>query len=78
MEPPENGDSRDAALRLARTRDSPLCESLLWTRLVVEADELGDEVSEVVPTEDGDVVEEIPTQGTCGDRARAAPPSSPA
>jgi len=46
MEPPENGDSRDAALGLARTRNRLLLrESLVRTRLVVEAHELGDEAT---------------------------------
>ena len=49
MEPPENRDSRDAALELGRTRNRLLLrESLGRTRLVVEAHELGDEASEVV------------------------------
>ena len=49
MEPPENGDSRDAALGLARTRNRLLLrESLVRTRLVVEAHELGDQASQVV------------------------------
>ena len=46
MEPPENGDPRDAALGLARTRNRLLLrESLVRTRLVVEAHELGDEAT---------------------------------
>ena len=49
MEPPENRDSRDAALELGRTRNRLLLrESLVRTRLVVEAHELGDEASEMV------------------------------
>ena len=49
MEPPEDRDARDAALELGRTRNRLLLrESLVWTRLVVEAHELGDEASEVV------------------------------
>ena len=49
MEPPENRDSRDAALELGGTRNRLLLrESLVRTRLVVEAHELGDEASEVV------------------------------
>ena len=53
MEPPENGDPRDAALGFARTRNRLLLrESLVRTRLVVEAHELGDEESEVVLTEE--------------------------
>src|SRR6266478_5613762 len=48
MEPPENRDSRDAALELGGTRNRLLLrESLVRTRLVVEAHELGDEASEV-------------------------------
>src|SRR5947209_2643732 len=47
MEPPENRDSRDAALELGGTRNRLLLrESLVRTRLVVEAHELGDEASE--------------------------------
>jgi hypothetical protein len=58
MEPPENGDSRDAALGLARTRNRPLLrERLVRPRLVVEAHELGEKASEVVLTEEEDVVE---------------------
>ena len=64
MEPPENRDSRDAALELGRTRNRLLLrESLVRTRLVVEAHELGDEASEVVLAEEGDVVEQLPAQG---------------
>src|SRR5213592_4969465 len=64
MEPPENRDSRDAALELGRTRNRLLLrESLMRTRLVVEAHELGDEASEVVLTEEEDVVEQLPAQG---------------
>src|SRR5438034_11433656 len=49
MEPPENRDSRDAALDLGRTRNRlVLRESVVRTRLVVEAHELGDEASEMV------------------------------
>ena len=55
MEPPENRDSRDAALELGRTRNRLLLrESLVRTRLVVEAHELGDEASEVVLAEEED------------------------
>jgi hypothetical protein len=58
MEPPENRDARDAALEFGRTRNRLLLvESLVRTRLVVEADELGDEASEVVLAEEEDVVE---------------------
>src|SRR5439155_6903069 len=64
MEPPENRDSRDAALELGRTRNRLLLrESLVRTRLVVEAHELGDEASEVVLAEEEDVVEQLPAQG---------------
>ena len=53
MEPPENWDSRDAALGLARTRKRLLLrERLVRTRLVVEAHELGDEASEVALAQD--------------------------
>src|SRR5258708_36712901 len=46
MEPPENRDSRDAALELGRTRNRLLLrESLGGTRLVVEAHGLGGEGS---------------------------------
>src|SRR5436305_14773970 len=72
MEPPENRDSRDAALELGRTRNRLLLrESLMRTRLVVEAHELGDEASEVVLAEEEDVVEQLPAQGArelCGER----------
>src|SRR5438093_9622343 len=40
-----------------------LRESLVRTRLVVEAHELGDEASEVVLAEEEDVVEQLPAQG---------------
>src|SRR5947207_9099827 len=61
---PENRDSRDAALELGRTRNRLLRrESLVRTRLVVEAHELGDEASEVVLAEEEDVVEQLPAQG---------------
>jgi len=64
MEPPENTDSRDAALELGRTRNRLLLrESLVRTLLVVEAHELGDEASEVVLAEEEDVVEQLPAQG---------------
>ena len=64
MEPPENRDSRDAALELGRTRNRLLLrESLVRTRLVVEAHELGDEASEVVLAQEEDVVEQLPAQG---------------
>src|SRR5438309_6484469 len=63
MEPPENGDSRDAALRLARTRNRLLLrESLVRTRLVVEAHELADEASEVALAQEENVVEQLPAQ----------------
>ena len=65
MEPPENRDSRDAARELGRTRNRLLLrESLVRTRLVVEAHELGDEASEVVLAEEEDVVEQLSEQGT--------------
>ncbi len=64
MEPPENRDSRDAALELGRTRNRLLLrESLVRTRLIVEAHELGDEASEMVLAEEEDVVEPLPAQG---------------
>ena len=64
MEPPENRDSRDAALELGGTRNRLLLrESLVRTRLVVEAHELGEEASEVVLAEEEDVVEQLPAQG---------------
>src|SRR5439155_17169554 len=64
MEPPENRDSRDAALELGGTRNRLLLrESLVRTRLVVGAHELGDEASEVVLAEEEDVVEQLPAQG---------------
>ena len=64
MEPSENWDSRDTALGLARTRNWLLLrESLVRTGLVVEAHELGDEASEVILTEEEDVVEQLPAQG---------------
>src|SRR5947208_7139330 len=67
MERPENRDSRDAALELGRTRNRLLLrESLVRTRLVVEAHELGDEASEVVLAEEEDVV------GVLGDETGAA------
>src|SRR6266481_2326521 len=78
MEPPENGDSRDAPLGLARTRNRLLLrESLVRTRLVVEAHELGDEASEVVLAEEEDVVEQLPAQGArepFGDRVHVRRP----
>src|SRR5439155_600010 len=53
MEPAENRDHRDAALELGRTRNRLLLrESLMRTRLVVEAHELGDEASEMVLAEE--------------------------
>src|SRR6266404_3344824 len=64
MEAPENRDSRDAALELGRTRNRLLLrESLMRTRLVVEAHQLGDEASEMVLAEEEDVVEQLPAQG---------------
>src|SRR5207245_3287904 len=64
MEPAENRDHRDAALELGRTRNRLLLrESLMRTRLVVEAHELGDEASEMVLAEEEDVVEQLPAQG---------------
>ena len=61
MEPPENGDSRDAAFGLGRTRNRLLLrERLVRTRLVVEAHELGDQASKVVLAEDENVVEQLP------------------
>src|SRR5437867_11197014 len=64
MEPPEARDARDAALELGRTRNRLLLrESLVWTRLVVETHELGDEASEVVLAEEEHVVEQLPAQG---------------
>ena len=61
---PENRDSRDAALELGGTRNRLLLrESLVRTRLVVGAHELGDEASEVVLAEEEDVVEQLPAQG---------------
>ena len=64
MEPSENRDSRDATLELGRTRNRLLLrESLVRTRLVVEAHELGDEASEMVRAEEEDVVEQLPAQG---------------
>src|SRR5882724_5696642 len=64
MEPPRTGDSRDADLELGRTRNRLLLrESLMRTRLVVEAHELGDEASEMVLAEEEDVVEQLPAQG---------------
>ena len=64
MEPPEDRDARDAALKLGGTRNRLLLrESLVRTRLVVEAHELGDEASEVVLAEEEDVVEQLPAQG---------------
>src|SRR5258705_7091624 len=64
MEPPENRESRDGALELGRTRNRLLLrESLVRTRLVVEAHELGDEAAEVVLAEEEDVVEQLPAQG---------------
>src|SRR5207302_7416978 len=69
MEPPENRDSRDAALELGRTRNRLLLrESLVRTSLVVEAHELGDEASEVVLAEEEDVV------GVLGDETGAGAP----
>src|SRR6266446_2022619 len=64
MEAPENRDSRDAALELGRTRNRLLLrESLVRTRLVVEAHELGDEASGVVLAQEEDVLEQLPAQG---------------
>jgi hypothetical protein len=63
VESPEDGDSRDAALELGRTRNRLLLrERLVRTRRVVEAHELGDEASEVVRAEEEDVVEQFPAQ----------------
>src|SRR5438034_580172 len=64
MEPPENRDSRDAALELGRTRNRLLLrESLVRTRLVVEAYELGDEAAEVALAHEENVVEQLPAEG---------------
>jgi hypothetical protein len=65
VEPPEDGDSRDAALELGRPRNRLLLrERLVRTRRVVEAHELGDEAAEVVRAEEEeDVVEQLSAQG---------------
>ena len=61
MESAQNGDARDTALELGRTRNRLLLrESLVRPRLVVEAYELGDKASEMVLAEDQDVVEQLP------------------
>jgi len=60
MEPPESGDSCDTTRRLARTGNRLLLpESLVRTRLVVEANELGDEAAEVALAHEENVVEQL-------------------
>src|SRR2546427_8787141 len=62
--PPEGRITGIPVLELGRTRNRLLLrESLVRTRLVVEAHELGDEASEVVLAEEEDVVEQLPAQG---------------
>ena len=64
VESPEDGDSRDAALELGRTRNRLLLrERFVRTRRAVEAHKLGDEASEVIRAKEEDVVQWFPAQG---------------
>ena len=64
MEAPENGDSRGMTRGLARTGNRlQLPESLVRTRLVVEAYELGDRAAEVALAHEENVVEQLPAEG---------------
>src|SRR2546426_6439948 len=60
MEPTEHGDCVDAPVRLKWTWNRLLVpEGLVRTRFIVEAHVLGDDVPEVVLTEDEDMVEQL-------------------
>jgi hypothetical protein len=60
VKPAENGNDLDATVHLPRARDGLLLgERLVRARLVVEARELGDEMSQVLLTKDKDVIEKL-------------------
>jgi hypothetical protein len=60
VESAEYRNGLDAPVELCWARDGPLLgERLVWARPVVEAGEFGDQISEVVLSEDEDVVEKL-------------------
>ena len=64
MEATEHGSRDDRALGQRRSRDRLLlCEGLMRTGLVVEADILGHESAELCFAEDEDMIEQLATEG---------------
>jgi hypothetical protein len=60
VQPAENGNGLDATVHLPRARDGLLLgERLVRARLVVEAREFDDEMSQVLLTKDKDVIEKL-------------------